>query len=837
MSVTDALRQDIKGAMRGLWTSPGFAVAALVTLSLGIGATSAIFSVVKAVLLTPLPYDSPEQRVMVWSKWVSFDKTWVSSQEVFDYRELASTMTDVAFWANTFQNLTDAGEPVRLNVGLVSANTFDVLGARPLLGRMFNADEERSNGAPVAVLGYGLWESQFGADRALIGRRIMLNDVPVEVIGVMPEGFRLPTDFTADAAEPTQLWRPLRVGPGNLNRNNHGFYAAAVLAAGQTPATATAELEAIIWRLTEQGAYPPQMQFTAFAVGLDEEIRGELRVLMRLLMGAVGFLLLIACVNVANLLLVRGDARVREMAVRTALGASPNRLARQLLTESIVLAIVGALLAIGLASVALRVLTSVDPTSLPPLATLRLDLTVIAFTLVLAVVTTLLFGLAPALRTLRVEIVDSLREGGQNATASNRRQRLRGVLVAVEVALAVVLVIGAGLMIRTLAALGDIDLGFNPDRVLTMRVTIAAAKYGTHESVVNFFDELRDRVAALPGVEAAGVVRALPLATTVGDFDINVEGFEESPGRDAKGDLQVVSDGAFEAMGARLVRGRWFTPADTMASVPVAVVNETMARAYWTDPAAVIGGRIRVGNVSTRPWATVVGIVGDERHNGVTAIVNEKFYIPHNQWPSRHCRRRPDSQRVRGRAHDRRSAERGGRGPQRDPADGCEPAGRQRAVDERRGRGRTRDAAPDRVCAGRICRDRTGACRGRHLRCPRVSRVAADTGDWHQAGHRRRSVAGARHGAAARTLAGGHRYRRRADWRLRADAADAEPALRGPSERSIYVCRSSGRSAGHRAGGKLSAGPAGDQGVADDRAGRGRAFVGEARDLRRSCAI
>jgi predicted permease len=403
---------------------------------------------------------------------------------------------------------------------------------------------------------------QFGGDRALIGRRIMLNDVPVEVIGVMPEGFRLPTDFTADAAEPTQLWRPLRVGPGNLNRNNHGFFAAAVLAAGQTPATATAELQAITWRLTEQGAYPPQMQFTAFAVGLDEEIRGELRLLMWLLMGAVGFLLLIACVNVANMLLVRGDARVREMAVRTALGASPTRLARQLLTESVVLAIVGALLAVGLASVALRVLTSVgnDPTSLPPLATLRLDLTVIAFTLVLAVVTTLLFGLAPALRTLRVELVDSLREGGPNATASNRRQRLRGVLVAVEVALAVVLVIGAGLMIRTLAALGDIDLGFNPDRVLTMRATIAAAKYGTHESVVNFFDELRDRVGALPGVEAAGVVRALPLATTVGDFDIDVEGFEESPGRDAKGDLQVVSNGAFEGWGRASCAGAGSPP-------------------------------------------------------------------------------------------------------------------------------------------------------------------------------------------------------------------------------------------------------------------------------------
>ena len=633
MPLIDALRQDIKGALRGLWKSPGFAVAALVTLSLGIGATSAIFSVVKAVLLTPLPYDAPDERVMVWSKWVSFEKTWVSSQEVFDYRELARTMTDVAFWVSTAQNLTDAGEPVRLNVGLVSANTFDVLGTRPLIGRALTADDDRPNGPPVAMLGYGLWEAQFGGDRAIIGRRIVLNDVPVEVIGVMPEGFRLPTDFTADAADPTALWRPLRVGPTNLTRANHTFYAAAVLAPGQTPATATAELRAMTQQLTEQGAYPREMQFTAFAVGFDEEIRGKLRPAMWLLMGAVGFLLLIACVNVANLLLVRGDARLREMAVRTAIGASPARLVRQLFTESVVLAIVGAVLGLGLASVALRVLTSVDPTSLPPLAPVRLDLTVVAFTLVAAVVTTLLFGLAPALRTLQVDLVESLREGGQNATVGHRRQRLRGTLVAVEVALAVVLVIGAGLMIRTLAALGDIDLGFNPDRVLTMRVTIPGAKYRTNESVAHFFDELQKRVNALPGVEAAGIVRALPLATAVGDYGIDVDGFEESPGREAKGDLQVVSHGAFEAMGTRLVSGRWFAESDSMASVPVAVVNETMARTYWTNPADVIGGRIRLGSATDRPWATVVGIVADERHNGLTGIIKEKFFIPHIQWP------------------------------------------------------------------------------------------------------------------------------------------------------------------------------------------------------------
>jgi len=631
MSVTDAVRQDVRGALRGLWKSPGFAIAALVTLSLGIGATSAIFSVVNAVLLTPLPYETPERRVMVWSKWVSFDKTWVSSQEVVDYRNMASTMTAVAFWTSGFQNFTGAGEPVRLAVGFVSANTIDVLGTRPMLGRMFTTEEDRPNGPPIAVLSHAVWQAQFAGDPAIVGRKITLNDVPVEVVGVMPQGFRLPTDFNVDAAEPTQLWRPVQIDSTNLNRGSHGFYAAAVLAPGQTAATATAELQAIAARLTEQGQYPPAMQFTAFAVGLDDEIRGEVRPAMWLLMGAVGFLLLIACVNVANLLLVRGDARLREMAVRTAMGAAPRRLVRQLFTESVVLAILGALVGLALAAGALRVLTTVDPTSLPPLAPVALDGTVIAFTLVLSVVTTLLFGLAPALRTLHLNLVDSLREGGQNATVGGRRQRLRGLLVATEVALAVVLVIGAGLMIRSLSALGDIDLGFNPDRVLTMRVAISAAKYDSPERVVNFYKELAERVRALPGVDSAGVVRVLPLATTIGDYGLDVDGFVEGPGRNAKGDWQIVSDGAFEAMGSRLVRGRWFTETDTLASAPVAVINDTMARTYWTEGQDVVGGRIRVGNMRN-PWLTVVGIVADERHNGVTGIVKEKFFVPHSQW-------------------------------------------------------------------------------------------------------------------------------------------------------------------------------------------------------------
>lgn len=627
----DGIRQDITHALRGLIKSPGFAAASLITLALGIGATSAIFSVVKAVLIAPLPYGSPERTVQIFAKWVSFDKTWLSNQEVVDFRNMAQTLDGVGSWNTGQQNLTGDGEPIRVGVGFVTANLFDVLGARPLIGRSFSEADDAPNGPQVAVLGYPLWQSRYGGDPAIVGRTVMINELPVEVIGVMPDGFRLPTDFTDDAAEPTQMWRPIQWDMNNLVRGSHGYFAAATLAPGQSAASVSAELHAIATRLTEQGQYPKQMQFTAFAVPLDEEIRGGLRPAMWLLMGAVGFLLLIACANVANLLLVRGDARLREMAVRTAIGAAPDRLVRQLLTESIVLAVLGAVLGLGLAAVGLRILMTIDPTSLPPLAPIRLDWSVVAFTLALGVVTTIVFGLAPALRTLRVNLVESLREGGQ-ATVGGHRQRLRSALVVAEVMLAVVLVIGAGLMVKSLAALSRIDLGFTPEHMLTMRVSVPPSRYDTPEKVVNFYRQLTEKTRAVPGVEAAGFLRVLPLATTIGDFGLDIEGFQESPGVSAKGDWQIATDGSFEAMGARLMRGRWFSPSDTERSQAVAVINETMARTYWKNPEEAIGRQIRVGSAMDRPWLTVVGMVADERHNGVTGVVKEKFYVPHSQW-------------------------------------------------------------------------------------------------------------------------------------------------------------------------------------------------------------
>jgi len=625
----DGIRQDVTLAFRGLIKSPGFAAASLLTLALGIGATSAIFSVVKAVLITPLPYSAPEKTVQIFARWTAFEKTWLADQEVVDMRAQSKTLTAIGSWTSSQQNLTGDGEPIRIGVGLVTANLFDVLGVRPMLGRTITTEEDVPNGPQVAVLGYPIWQARYGGDPNVVGRTIMLNEVPVQVIGVMPEGFRLPTDFNDDAAEPTQMWRPLAWDMTQLSRS-HGYFGVGTLAPGQSAASATEELRSLAARWTEQGSYPVPMKFTLFAVPLDEEIRGGVRPAMWLLIGAVGFLLLIACANVANLLLVRGDARLREMAVRTAVGAAPDRLVRQLLTESIVLALLGATLGLGLAAIGLRLLMTIDPTSLPPLAPVRLDWIVVAFTLITGVATTMIFGLMPALRTLRVNLVESLREGGQ-ATVGGHRQRLRGALVIAEVALAMVLVIGAGLMVRSLAELGRIDLGFKPDHVLTMRVSVPPARYDTPAKVVDFYRNLNDRVRALPGVQAAGFMRVLPLATTIGDFGLDVEGYEEGPGRNAKGDWQIATDGSFEAMGTRLLRGRWLTGADSLTSQPVAVINETMARTYWKNPEEAVGGRIRVGNMRN-PWLTVVGMVADERHNGVTGKVKEKFYVPHSQW-------------------------------------------------------------------------------------------------------------------------------------------------------------------------------------------------------------
>jgi len=623
---------DVRFACRGLRRSPGFAAAAILTLALGMGATTAIFSVIRAVLMSPLPYAQPERRVMVWSRWKDFPKTWVAVGEVADYRRAIPSFASVAAWEIDQANLTGGADPVRVGVAGVTANTFETLGARPQLGRGFTEAEDRPGGPPVIVLGYGVWQNRFGGDPEVVDQVVELDGVARRVVGVMPRGFALPTDFTEDAAEPTQVYVPDQVDFSQGDHGNHGYYAAATLAPGATAARATAELKALTAASTRAGLYPEAMRFDAFAVPVEEEIRGGARRALVLVFGAVGFLLLMACANVANLLLARAEGRQREIAVRAAIGAGKGRLIRQLLTESLVLAVAGGTLGLLLAWAGVKIIAAKGAAGLPALAPIGIHPRMLLFAAALSLLTTLLFGFAPALQTLRLNLTESLRDGSANASAGLRRQSLRAALAGVQMALAVLLLLGAGLMLRTLDALLHVDLGFQPEHVLTLQLRPPEASYKTPESVVAFYRALLDRVRGLPGVHAAGLVRSLPLAASIGDWGLDIEGYVESPGNHAKGDWQVVSDGAFEALGERLVRGRTLAAGDTAEALPVAVVNETLARTYWPgqDP---IGKRMRMGSATTRPWMTVVGLVRDERHNGVTAAIKEKFFVPYAQFP------------------------------------------------------------------------------------------------------------------------------------------------------------------------------------------------------------
>jgi putative ABC transport system permease protein len=625
MSIWSDSLADLRRAGRGLVRTPAFTLTAVATLALGIGAASAMFSVVDAVLLRPLPYAKPESRVVLWSRWEGFDKTWLSEAEVLDYAKLPS-VEQVAAWSGGQANLTGDGEASRVGRAAVTANLFDTLGSPLLLGRGFTPEEDREGGEAVVVLSHGLWRRAFGGDPGILGRSVQVDSIPRRVVGVAAPGFRLPTDFSVDAAEPSELWIPLRMNTANPERGNHGLYAAASLRPGRSVSGLNAELRALTARLTREGLYPEPMRFTALAVPVAEEVQGGVRPALLLLTGAVGCLLLIACANVANLLLARAEARQREIAVRSALGASQWRIARQLLAEGLVLALPSGALGLALGQAGVRLLLASGAEGVPRANGAGLDLRVLGATALVAIVSTLLFSLAPALRVLRLNLNDSLRDGA-HASAGGRRQRLRGALVVGEVAVSVVLLVGAGLLLRSLHALQSLELGFEPRGALTARVALPQADYAEAPARLALYGRLLDAVRALPGVAHAGFMRSLPLGAQIGDWGLMVEGYAPPSGHHAKGDWQVASDGALAALGERIARGRDFSAADGPDAPLVALVNETFARTYWPgqDP---LGRRIRMD----APWLTVVGVVADVRHNGVLAPIKEKFYVPQAQF-------------------------------------------------------------------------------------------------------------------------------------------------------------------------------------------------------------
>jgi putative ABC transport system permease protein len=628
----DLLLQDIRHAVRGLVREPGFAAIAILTLALGMGATTAMFGVVRGVLLAPLPYSDADSRVMIWSRWTGWDKTWVSPIEIQDYRQRVRSLRGVAAWESGQANLTGGVQPERVGVGRVTANTFEVLGAHPLHGSGFQRGEDASvTGARVVVLSHGLWQRRFGGDQGVLRSTMQIDGASYQIVGIMPKGFKLPTDFREDFAEPTELWTPLVLEVDPNERGNHGYYAAAQLAPGVTAAQASAELFALGESLTRAGLYPPAMQFRPFAVSLVDEVVAPARPALALLVAATVFLLLIACANVANLLLARAERRRRELALRTALGAGRWRMLRQLVVETLLICGVGGVLGVFLAWGGMRLVAASNLAGIPRAGDVRLDGFVLGFAAILTIVTSLVCASAPALRAADAPLTEALKDGAQNATAGSGRQRLRNALVVAEMALAVVLLISAGLALRSLWALQQVSLGFEPRGVLTMRLALPEASYESNARVEAFYRELIDRVRRVPGVLAAGAVRSLPLANTIGDWGLDIEGYVETPGNNAKGDWQVSTDGAFEALGERLIAGRSFTAADRADAAQVAIVNEKMASLYWKD-GNPIGRRIRMGSNGERPWVTVVGVVADLQHNGLGSMVKEKFYRPHAQF-------------------------------------------------------------------------------------------------------------------------------------------------------------------------------------------------------------
>jgi putative ABC transport system permease protein len=623
-----SLTQDVRFGWRSLWKRPAFAVAALLTLALGIGATTAVYSVVRHVLLAPLPYGDADRLVMIWSKWRGFDKTWLSDAEAADYKTHIGAFADAGAWSVTQVNLTGEGDPARVGAANVTTNVFSVLGVNPLMGRTFTDAEAAVTPATATMLSYGLWQGRYAGDPDIVGRTIQLNGRAVEVIGVMPRDFQLPTDYLIDAEEPTRLWLPFRLNV--QNRGSHGYHGAARLKPGATIEQANAELAALTTKWTADGLYPVPMQFTAFAVPAKDEVLSAVRPALMLVFGAVGCLLLIACANVANLLLVRSESRARELALRAALGADRRRLIRQLLTESGVLAALAATLGIGLAAGLIAFLRTVKLGGVPRAHTIAIDVPVLLFSVGITVLTLFAFSFIPALRAARPRLTEALRDGSQQATASGRRQRLRSGLVVIETAVAVVLLAGAVLMARSLWKLQQIDLGFDADGVLTMRLALPAVQYDTPEKVIGFYDRLLADVRALPGVDRAGLIRLLPLAAPIGDWGLAIENYQPPPGVSTPGDWQVATEDGIEALGERLVRGRPLSADDTAARDSVALVNEAMAAKYWPGQDAV-GRRFRMGGPD-RPWITVVGIVGNVRHNGVTSEIKPKFYRAFDQW-------------------------------------------------------------------------------------------------------------------------------------------------------------------------------------------------------------
>ncbi len=634
----ESLLQDLRFGFRTLLKNPGVSAVAIIALALGTGANSAIFSVVNAVLLRPLPYENPNSLVLVWGKNATTSRDPLSVPDFLDYRNQNAVFGEMACFAYDDFNLSTGDEPEHIQGTMVSANYFAVLGANLSQGIAFRPEDDQPGASRIAIISNGLWKRRFGSDPNLVGQPILLNGASFIVTGIAPASFQSP-----NPEDNPQVWVPLSldggdrlrvpssVSPASLtNRRGRFLIGIARLKPGVTPRQAQADLDTIASRL-EQQYKDTNAGIGTSVVSLREHIIGKIESALVVLLAAVGFVLLIACANVANLLLARAAARQKEIAIRTALGAGRLRLIRQLLTESVLLSLVGGALGLVLAYGEIRLLLGLNPANIPRLSEIGIDGRVLGFTFLIAILTGIIFGLAPAVQASKTDLNEALKEGARGSTGGINRQRVRSLLVVSEVALTVLLLIGAGLMLKSFYSLQRVNPGFNPANTLTMMVNLPASKYTDDHQVQAFFEQVLNRVNVLPGVQTAGAVTGLPLTTTsVIRLRFIVDAHPPAnPSEVPRATFRSISYNYFRAMGIALVKGRYFSEQDRDKSPPVVIVNETMASRYWPgeDP---IGKRLTIpslGGVSRE----ITGVVADVKHSSLDTESGAEMYVPYLQ--------------------------------------------------------------------------------------------------------------------------------------------------------------------------------------------------------------
>jgi putative ABC transport system permease protein len=626
------LLQDLRYGARVLWKNPGFSLVAVFALALGIGANSAIFSVINAVLLKPLPYEHAERLVRVGGSCKIESICTFSPQDFYDWRERNTVFESMAAVDGTSPSLTGGGEPLRLNGQRVSPGFFRTLRVAPALGRDFAQAEEQRGNHRVAILSHALWQRRFNSNPKIVDQKIELNGEGFLVVGVMPETFEPPQFSGRDEAQP-DIWVPFAPDLSQWTRDGRSVDAAvARLKPTATVAEARAEMESIAAQLRQQ--YPKTNRNADVRLAsLQEQLVGRARPALLVFFAAVGLVLLIACANVANMLLARASARTREMAIRTALGATRLRVVRQLLTESVLLAALGGCCGLLLALWANDYLPTLSAGALPRVEHVGLDARVVLFTLGVALLTGVFFGLAPALQASQVDLNERLKEGGRSVAGTAARRRTQSLLIVSEVAISLVLLVGAGLFVKSFVRLQQVDPGFDPQGVVTLNVFLPGLRYPEDAQQTAFFEQLLERVEALPGVEHAGVTSNLPVSGNYDQLPLYVEGQPlTNAGDAAQTERYMVSSDYFRALGVPLVAGRGFTPQDRAGAQPVAVIGEAVARTYFGGRDAV-GERIKIGDPGN-PWRTVVGVAKDVHQYSLDAAPNFQVYVPHLQSPT-----------------------------------------------------------------------------------------------------------------------------------------------------------------------------------------------------------